>query len=73
MKFLKKIRFDFKHRAAMAAIAAGAGLQLSDDDRVNMFIIGFWIIGGIIEGIKSLKDLPKDSDKKKGEENGGRE
>jgi hypothetical protein len=38
-----------------------------------MLIIGFWIIGGIIEGIKSLKDLPKDSDKKKGEENGGRE
>jgi hypothetical protein len=73
MKFLKKIRFDFKHRAAMAAIAAGAGLQLSDDDRVNMFIIAAWVIGGIIEGVKSLKQIPKDSEKDKGEDNGGRD
>jgi hypothetical protein len=60
MKLFKKIGSNVKYRAAMATIAAGAGIQLTDDDRVNMFIIGIWIIGGLVELFKNIK---KDSDK----------
>lgn len=70
MKLFKKIRLDFKYRAAMAALAAGAGLTLSDDDRVNLFIIGFWIIGGIVEGFKKVKDL---ENKKRDDDSNGPE